>query len=232
MTGERALSSAPLWLPHTATIDWCEPNYTHTPRVVEWWNTWSNLAYVAFGCHQLLARIPHNTRGTQLLALLLCAIGLSSGAFHGTLKLSAQLADEIAMNLFISLLNFMLYPIISPCIATLVFTAAHVYRPFTTAFQAQFLLQVAWTFRLLGKHRMPLRDLVGHFAPMAIGFSCWCSDYLACTSLGYWGGHGWWHILTAFEGWQMIVFVRELHDRERRLQSLGKSTSAILLPFD
>lgn len=201
-------NSTPFWFPPTATIDWCEPNYTHSPYVVEWWNTWSNLAYVVLGGYEFMARVPRRTYGSQLLALLLCIVGASSAAFHGTLKLHAQLTDEIAMNLFIGLLNFMLHPNLTLCLYTLVFAAMHAHWHFTTLFQIQFLVQVIWTFILLRKHNLGGKRFLRCCAPISLGFSFWCTDYLMCASLGHWGGHGWWHVLTALSGWQTIGAVR------------------------
>lgn len=41
--------SAPFWGEPTASVDWCEQNYTHSFYVAEWWNAVSSLSMVATG---------------------------------------------------------------------------------------------------------------------------------------------------------------------------------------
>jgi dihydroceramidase len=83
-----------------ATVDWCEPNYLHSPYVAEWFNSLSSLLLCALG----LAGIWHTRRIAGkleprflLLFASLAAVGLGSAAFHATLLRSAQAFDELPM---------------------------------------------------------------------------------------------------------------------------------------
>ncbi len=77
-------------------IDWCEPNYVHSPYIAEFWNSLSSAAIFAVGILGLWMarkREPAYTVAFALLAL----VGLGSIAFHGTLLRSAQASDELPM---------------------------------------------------------------------------------------------------------------------------------------
>ena len=213
-TNTQMTALAARWFPHTATIDWCEPNYAYSPYIVEWWNTWSNLAYIVPACHIL--RGAGAGGAARWPARLLLLIGTSSAAFHGTLQLHAQLVDEVAMNLFAATLHAQLSPappgggVSRAALFPLLFAVAHVYWRFTTLFQLQFLatvLQIAYVLHV--QRGVGWRQSAYLFTPAALGFAFWCADYLLCASLGHWGGHGAWHVLTALSGWRIIGFVRD-----------------------
>eukprot|EP00937_MAST-01D_sp_MAST-1D-sp2_P001311 g1311.t1 len=87
------------WTPHSATVDWCEPNYRVSAYIAEFHNTWSNIAFIAgpalFGllrCRKRGAAAVH-----WLCYALLLAVGLGSTWFHCTLQWSGQLFDELPM---------------------------------------------------------------------------------------------------------------------------------------
>jgi len=90
------------WGTHTATRDWCEPNYAHTQYIAEFWNTLSNALYILFGLN--LLRLKHRFRNvhrfnefTTLTVTIwgMIILGLSSGAFHATLKYWPQVLDRV-----------------------------------------------------------------------------------------------------------------------------------------
>ncbi|KAJ1304974.1 hypothetical protein OPQ81_000017 [Rhizoctonia solani] len=92
--------TAGAWGLHTATIDWCEDNYTHTRYVAEWYNTISNIPFILlglFGAYSCLA--PHlqpnrkpipdgNRHAAGNIGIMF--IGFGSAIFHATLKWHAQ----------------------------------------------------------------------------------------------------------------------------------------------
>jgi dihydroceramidase len=85
------------WGPPTATVDWCEANYAHTPYVAELFNTASSLAMVTAGIVGLIAyRRTFNARHLAAF-LLLALVGVGSVAFHGTLRFELQMMDELPM---------------------------------------------------------------------------------------------------------------------------------------
>ncbi|KAF8748183.1 Ceramidase [Rhizoctonia solani] len=83
--------TAGAWGLHTATIDWCEDNYTHTHYVAEWYNTISNIPFILlglFGAYSFLAPhlqpnrkpIPDGTRHAAGNIGIMC-IGFGSAYF-------------------------------------------------------------------------------------------------------------------------------------------------------
>ena len=49
------------WLPHTATIDWCESNYAVTSYIAEFWNTVSNLVMILFPMYGIYWSWKHSS---------------------------------------------------------------------------------------------------------------------------------------------------------------------------
>lgn len=82
-----------------ASVDWCEPNYTHTAYVAELWNTLTSLPMVALGLYGLWrARRFGGFEGRFLAAFFgLAVVGAGSTAFHATILQVAQAADELPM---------------------------------------------------------------------------------------------------------------------------------------
>ncbi|CAE7204741.1 unnamed protein product [Rhizoctonia solani] len=110
--------SSGAWGLHTATIDWCEDNYTHSPYVAEWYNTISNVPFILlglFGAYSCLA--PHLQPNQKPLPdsqrhaasnLGIMFIGFGSAIFHATLKWHAQvLLDELPMIFVTSLVLYL-----------------------------------------------------------------------------------------------------------------------------
>ena len=80
-----------------ASIDWCEPNYTHSPYVAEWWNTWSSLWLVVMGLYGLgwcwRERAVIEPR-FFVCFLMMVFVGAGSAGFHGTMLEVAQALIE------------------------------------------------------------------------------------------------------------------------------------------
>ncbi|CAE6413962.1 unnamed protein product [Rhizoctonia solani] len=105
------------WGNHTATIDWCEDNYTHTQYIAEWYNTVSNIPFIAlglYGAYYSLREIPsamHRWRFTAPHIGIAC-VGVGSFIFHATLNWYAQvLLDEMPM-IYVS--SMVLYLVFAP----------------------------------------------------------------------------------------------------------------------
>ncbi|QRV78430.1 alkaline ceramidase [Ceratobasidium sp. AG-Ba] len=105
------------WGNHTATIDWCEDNYTHTRYVAEWYNTISNIPFIAlglYGAFHSLKEIPGPMRRWRFAAphFGIACIGAGSFIFHATLNWYAQvLLDEMPM-IYVS--SLVLYLVLAP----------------------------------------------------------------------------------------------------------------------
>lgn len=108
-----------------AWIKFCEPTFTHSSWIAEYWNTWSSFAYCIPAL--MLAWISHRC-GQEFPAIFtpgviwrhrICAIcwimlGLGSAAFHATQTVWGELWDEIGMlsaTLSINLCLYDLHPL-------------------------------------------------------------------------------------------------------------------------
>mmetsp|Transcript_125574 Transcript_125574/g.268017 ORF Transcript_125574/g.268017 Transcript_125574/m.268017 type:complete len:265 (+) Transcript_125574:63-857(+) len=88
------------WGAPTATIDWCESNYTVTPWLAEFFNSTSSFFIVAAGFLPLALHRDLWGRVEPRFALVfasVCVVGLGSVAFHGTLLFRHQMLDEVPM---------------------------------------------------------------------------------------------------------------------------------------
>jgi dihydroceramidase len=101
----------------TSSINWCEPDYLHSPYIAETFNTISNLFYNIFALiawSQLAKFYRKNTQLTRLQRLYvapmsLFIVGLGSWCFHMTLTVQNQMFDEISMHLPVLCLLYMLF---------------------------------------------------------------------------------------------------------------------------
>ena len=86
------------WGTFDSEFNWCEKDYVVSEYVAEWWNTWTSLWYVVacvvgFRLHSLEELgVP-----TALALGAVGPLGFGSAAFHGTLRYSMQLTDEIPL---------------------------------------------------------------------------------------------------------------------------------------
>jgi dihydroceramidase len=85
------------WEPHTASVDFCEPNYAVSPYVAEFHNVWSSLILTGFGVFGMLYSNPTNEWCIRAMYLTLAIVGLGSVGLHGTLHWLLQSSDEVPM---------------------------------------------------------------------------------------------------------------------------------------
>lgn len=85
------------WLPHTSSVDFCEPDYLLTPYIAEPHNVWSSFYFVMLGVIGLCLGNPLHEWRVVLQYLALSVVGLGSMALHGTLNAVWQSADEVPM---------------------------------------------------------------------------------------------------------------------------------------
>ncbi|KAI8607159.1 ceramidase [Chytriomyces sp. MP71] len=87
------------WGPTSSTLNWCEEDYVLTPYVAEFWNSTSNVFFLALAWLGLRTLQKLEAREMRhyvaLWSLILVAIG--SILFHGTLWYSYQMLDELPM---------------------------------------------------------------------------------------------------------------------------------------
>ncbi|CAG2220514.1 ACER3 [Mytilus edulis] len=86
------------WGIPTATIDWCEDNYSVTTYIAEFWNTISNFIFIIPSVAALyFAFIDHMDDRYKWCNGSVLTVGLGSWCFHMTLLYSMQLFDELPM---------------------------------------------------------------------------------------------------------------------------------------
>lgn len=87
------------WHPHTATLDWCEDNYVVSQYIAEFYNTISSLIFPLLAIFTGYRNYKNVGLPKRFIVsfLILGLVGIGSALFHGTLKYSMQLADELPM---------------------------------------------------------------------------------------------------------------------------------------
>ena len=85
----------------SSPVDWCEPNYTVTPYIAEFWNVLSSLYFfaVAYWGHKSY-KIAIEPK-LYYIWILITLIGIGSILFHGTLSIAGQVIDEMSILIFI-----------------------------------------------------------------------------------------------------------------------------------
>lgn len=85
-----------MWGERDTTISFCEQPYAQSEYIAEFWNTWSNLAFVAVGLRHVLWGSEHGCGWWLVL------VGIGSACFHATGRFMAQLLDELPMIGFVA----------------------------------------------------------------------------------------------------------------------------------
>jgi dihydroceramidase len=90
----RVHSETGFWGPVDANHQFCEPHYDKTFFLAEFYNALSSFLYVGIGIY-IFCRIQDSW--IRVACSWLCLIGVGSFLFHGTMRYSMQLLDEIPM---------------------------------------------------------------------------------------------------------------------------------------
>jgi len=217
----------------SSPVDWCEDNYTFSPHIAEFVNTFSNILFIIIPpllihLHQPYAR--HCGPGIHLIWFLLIIVGASSAYFHATLSLLGQLLDEIAI-LWVIMAGFALwYPKQAfpldweklpdgrqkfkyLCIAfSIISTFLGFIQPVVNAF---ILLTLGVpTLCLLVMELKTEDDLrvisLGRrtITLWVLAVACWVNDRMFCSwwaSVGFPYLHGAWHILIFLASYTAVV---------------------------
>jgi dihydroceramidase len=84
--------------PPTADMDFCEPNYTTSHLVAEFWNTITSIPIIFVGVFGMVLCHVQQLGGEQMLSYAMVGvIGLGSFLFHATLMRTGQVLDEVPM---------------------------------------------------------------------------------------------------------------------------------------
>jgi hypothetical protein len=212
----------------TAAIDWCEENYALSPHVAEFWNAASSLLFCAAGLSLALqaARLPRLRPALALAGPLLLLLGASSAAYHATLALPWQRADEVAENLVLAALLHGAAPTprprLLPLLAHFAAAAWGVLRVHALLFTELHLVGAALLLGArLRRQAAAAREPKAAAPPpaaararvaaaaAALGAAAWLADRAACSALAAAPGgnpqlHAWWHAagaLALHEAW-------------------------------
>jgi dihydroceramidase len=204
-----------------ASIDWCEPNYSVSPYIAEFWNTMSSLVMALIAGYSLVWKYrQHREVGYLVLEVMIIIIGLGSALFHGTLTFYGQLADELPMIWASFVLAFLTWHAEKSktdrlFVAFLValgvcWTAVSRFIHFSHnwIFEVFFALMMFFTIlvliRLVRRSRSPwsMWLLVVYIALGVGSFVLWNLDQIFCRNLlpvyvalpHLSSLHGWWHV--------------------------------------
>lgn len=218
------LTKSGYWEPITATIDWCEDNYQYTHYLVEFWNSVTSLLFVAAGAFGLKEHfnLPLPAR---LAFFGIILVGVGSFMFHGTLKFSMQLLDELPMVFIEAYMISCFCPEWSKwlfLIGGILFTIFYAYDRTPLLFQTVYgTLQVICVIIFyLGTRKHQSKQLTklfyGSFLFTAFAFTLWNIDNHLCHScLRPWKQrlwlpvllelHAWWHVFSCIGAYWFII---------------------------
>ncbi|KAG5342044.1 hypothetical protein C0989_005724 [Termitomyces sp. Mn162] len=197
------LSTSPKWHqpgfygPVTATLDWCEANYQFSYYIAEVANSFSNLFTIALAICGVVAAASQSLPTRYVAGYMgIALVGFGSFAFHATLLLEAQLADELPMIYVGSMSLWFLFDdrpgygvkssrtYRNPVYHQIVFASI----VFTTVARVTYLLK--WSDRtsdIPDKVISTIGKLFSSGAAMfALGFLIWNLDNIFCDTLTSW----------------------------------------------
>jgi dihydroceramidase len=197
-------STSGIWLPHSSSVDFCEPDYILTPYIAEPHNAWSSLLIALMGVLGILYSNPLKESMFTLLYLVIIAVGLGSVGLHTTLHWFPQSLDEVPMLWFNMVAFYVLYQLKSKpsnkvdnmmfiiafvtILETYIYYAMRSLYPFFLGvYTLTTTIVVIWTFLLLLDKRegrmLRLLFFTGFGSFVVIGFTCWIIDMQLCSQL-------------------------------------------------
>jgi len=216
------------WGPRTSALDWCEPNYTWSFYIAEFFNTITSLPAAFFALYGLYNAYRYGyEKRFVVVNLLVGLVGLGSAAFHGTLLYTGQIMDELPMiYASLSILYAVLemesdkapvYKYLAPALLAycVVFTGVYLYLPsffifFLLGYIAGILVLV-YRCSLIFRHpnTLPHQKV---FIVAAICFYIggwlffWIPEVLFCDQIQALNFHSWWHVTSTLGAFMMVLF--------------------------
>jgi dihydroceramidase len=244
------------WGTRTSAVDWCEPNYTWSFYVAEFWNTVTSLpaAFLALYGAYLTYKYGYDKR-FYLVNFLVGLVGIGSAAFHGTLLYTGQVLDEMPMvYASISFLYAVLemeastkpvHKYLAPGLIafSLIFTSVYLYLPdFFIFFLVGYIcaiLTLVYQCSLICMRPTTLRHqkvLVAASVCSYIGgwLFFWVPEVAFCDKLQTFNFHAWWHVTSTFGAFFLVVFAvyqREIHRGRNPQLNYNSFMGMPLLPF-
>ncbi|XP_071447227.1 alkaline ceramidase [Hetaerina americana] len=227
--------------PGSSPIDWCEGNYSITPLIAEFVNTFSNFLFfllppVLIHLFKEYARFVNPA--IHVIWILLIVVGISSAYFHATLSLIGQLLDEVAI-LWVFMAAFSLFfprrffPYFFHNDRKLFSMAAVVLAIFATglgclhpAANAFALMSLGFPAFLLLIHQLRrcrcervFRLGIRCAAIWMLAVTCWVTDRLFCdawSSINFPYLHGLWHIFIFIASYTACVLFAYFSVKDER----------------
>jgi dihydroceramidase len=92
-----AMTSEGYWLPHTSSVNFCEPDYFVSDYIVEFHNTWSSILITVLAIIGYLYGNPTKELRFSVMYFFVAVVGIGSTLLHGTMHWFFQSSDEIPM---------------------------------------------------------------------------------------------------------------------------------------
>jgi len=245
------------WGQRTSAVDWCEPNYTYSFYIAEFFNTITSLPAVFLALRSLYFTYKYGYDKRYIVVnLMVMLVGLGSAAFHGSLLYTGQIMDELPMvyaslALLYSVLEMestekkTVYKYLAPAILVFcgIFTAVYLYLPdfFIFFLVAYILCILTIVYNCILIYRKP--ETVTHqklFIVLAAGsyvggwLFFWVPEVAACETLKSYNFHSWWHVTSTIGAFFFVLFStyeRELKRGRRPQLNYNSFAGVPLLPF-
>jgi len=244
------------WGKRTSALDWCEPNYTWSFYIAEFFNTITSLpaAFLSFYAIYLTYKYGYGKR-FLLVNAMVAMVGLGSAAFHGTLLYMGQIFDELPMiYTSLAILYVILemesegkpvYKYLAPILLSYsaLFTAVYLYLPsffifFLLGYIGAILILV---YRCSVIFRKP--DTLFHQKVFIVASVCcyiggwlffWVPEVAFCDALQPYNFHAWWHVTSTLGGFIIVLFAtfqRELHKGRKPELNYNYFAGIPLIPY-
>jgi len=229
----------------TATMLWCEEKYAYSVMIAEFWNTITDIPFVAIGLYYLFYCWRWKLKRRYLLCYFFYTIiGIGSFFFHATLRYEAQLFDELPMMLMagqsiwcmvVNGHSSKIRSIISAVIVySLIAVGASVYLIYRNYWVFYGIFVAIMTVLVLGaiylSHTNPhvSSPMMKAFWVNLAAFGLWNIDVHLCSQLRFIRScfvqpldsilqlHGWWHLLTAIGLVWFVIGLIVAHPSGRR----------------
>jgi len=217
------------WGARTSAVDWCEPNYTYSYYVAEFFNTITSIPAFFLALHGLYLTYKYGyDKRFIVVNSMVGMVGLGSSAFHGTLLYTGQILDELPM--VYASLSFLyailemestekgpIYKYASPLIISFcaVFTAVYLYLPtffifFVVAFIAC-VLPLVYRCSIIFRNPSTLRSqkvfIIASISLYIGGWLFfWIPEVLFCDHIQALNFHSWWHVSSTVGAFLMVIF--------------------------
>jgi len=218
------------WGPVTATLDWCEYNYSNSFYIAEFYNSISNVIFLlltAYGLYRSQSVSMKNNPLIQVRFLvgyaIFALVGLGSFTFHATLLYSAQLLDELPMiycalifvffvledqpkNMFGILLVVLL--VLCGLLITVIYLIYNepVFHQICYGILVGVLIVRCYRWEMkYDTHLVIKRYFRIAVSSYILAFTLWNIDVHFCEYVRYLLLHSWWHFFTAYGTYLFIV---------------------------